>query len=96
MGEINVPISIDSTMADSGFAATRCQARPSAARLGYREDLLCATHTSTSVVFDGSCVAVCRIHLGMYLRWGAAAEDLAAVRWGWAREAPEAPLAEAS
>ena len=73
-----------------------CQARPSAARAGYREDMLCATRTSTSVVFDDTCVAVCRIHLGMYLRWGGAAEGLATVHWGWVRNAPETPLAEAS
>jgi hypothetical protein len=78
------------------FSATHCQARPTAARAGYREDMQCATNTSSNVVFAGACMAVCRIHQAVYLRWGVAAEAQAVERWGWVPEAAGNQLAEAS
>ena len=83
-------------MTDVESSAPRCQARPRAARVGYREDMLCGTATSMSVVFAGECVPVCRIHLAVYLRWGAIGEAEAAGHWGWVSEPDAAPLAEAS
>ena len=64
-------------------SAARCQARPKAARPGYREDMLCASTACTAVTFRGYAVPVCRIHETKYARWGAAAEELAASQWGW-------------
>ena len=43
---------------------SRCQARPAAARHGWREDPLCASHANTSVWFHGAAVPVCGIHAG--------------------------------
>jgi hypothetical protein len=94
MGDINVVL-IDE-FSERDLSVPRCQARPSAARPGYREDLLCSTVTSTTVEFAGTSVPVCRIHLAVYLRWGGAAEAMAAVRWGWVPHEAGAPLAEAS
>jgi hypothetical protein len=87
---------IDEISASDSTSGPRCQARPSAARPSYREDLLCATSTSSSVEFAGTTVPVCRIHLAVYDRWGGAAEALATVRWGWVRPEAGAPLAAAS
>lgn len=65
----------------------RCQARPAAARRGFREDLLCASVTRTTVEFQGATVPLCGIHLEMYFSWGADAEQQAHQLWAW-------PLAE--
>jgi hypothetical protein len=61
----------------------RCQARPAAARRGFRDDLLCASLTSTTVGFEGVTVPLCGIHLKMYVRWGADAEQQARQLWAW-------------
>jgi hypothetical protein len=65
-------------------SASRCQARPRAARPGYREDMLCASTACTVVVFHGREVAVCRIHEAKYQRWGPRAEEQAEAEWAWA------------
>jgi hypothetical protein len=70
-------------MVDVGSTATRCQARPRAARPDYREDMLCASTACAAVTFCGLSVAVCRIHEAMYARWGTGAENLATTAWGW-------------
>jgi hypothetical protein len=62
---------------------SRCQGRPRAARPGYREDMLCASSACTTVMFFGSEIPVCRIHEAKYQRWGADAEEQAALQWGW-------------
>jgi hypothetical protein len=62
---------------------SRCQARPRAARPGYREDMLCASLASTVVRFYGVEVPVCRIHDAKYARWGAEAEAQAELQWAW-------------
>jgi hypothetical protein len=62
---------------------SRCQARPRAARPGYREDMLCASTANTVVLFHGIDVPVCRIHDAKYARWGAEAEAQAVLQWGW-------------
>jgi hypothetical protein len=61
----------------------RCQARPAAARRGFREDVLCASLANTVVEFQGQVVAVCRMHEATYKRWGAHAEKNAAELWEW-------------
>jgi hypothetical protein len=61
----------------------RCQARPKAARPGYRTDMLCASEANTAVVFGGVEVPVCRMHESMYQRWGDEAEANAELLWGW-------------
>jgi hypothetical protein len=63
--------------------ATRCQARPRAARPGYREDMLCASLANTSVCFHDVDVPVCRMHEATYRRWADAAEGNATALWGW-------------
>jgi hypothetical protein len=63
--------------------AERCQARPAAARRGFREDVLCASNANTVVDFHGRPVAVCRMHEATYTRWGKDAENNAAELWGW-------------
>jgi hypothetical protein len=65
----------------------RCQARPRAARPGYREDMLCASTACTSVAFHERQVPVCRIHEAKYARWGGEAETHAAAEWGWIPQA---------
>jgi hypothetical protein len=62
----------------------QCQARPAAARRGFREDVLCASLSNTTVRFHGRDVAVCRMHEATYARWGADAERKAAELWEWA------------
>jgi hypothetical protein len=62
---------------------SRCQARPRAARPGYREDMLCASSASTTVPFHGIEMPVCRIHDASYTRWGDEAEAHASLHWGW-------------
>jgi hypothetical protein len=62
-----------------------CRAIPSAARRGWREDLLCASRAKTFVEFDGRAVPVCRMHEATYLRWGTDAEEKAIELWGWKR-----------
>jgi hypothetical protein len=61
----------------------RCQARPAAARRGFREDVLCASHANTTVEFRDQLVAVCRMHEATYKRWGKDAECNAAELWEW-------------
>jgi hypothetical protein len=61
----------------------RCQARPAAARRGFREDVLCASNANTTVQFRDQPVAVCRMHEATYKRWGDAAEENAAELWEW-------------
>jgi len=67
----------------SEFPSFRCQARPKAARPGYRTDMLCASEANTFVVFRGVEVPVCRMHESMYARWGEQAEANARLLWGW-------------
>ena len=64
-------------------AAFRCQAQPSAARPGYREDMRCASAANCVIRFEALDVPVCRIHEATFARWGASAADNARVRWGW-------------
>jgi hypothetical protein len=73
-------------------SVSRCQARPRAARPGYREDMLCASAACTVVVFHGGNVPVCRIHEAKYDRWGERAEQHAAAEWGWAPSPGPAPV----
>jgi hypothetical protein len=61
----------------------RCQARPAAARRGFREDVLCASNANTHVRFRDGDVAVCRMHEATYGRWGDEAEAKAAELWEW-------------
>ena len=63
--------------------ARRCLARPAAARRGFRDDLLCASVTRTTVEFEGETVPLCGIHLKMYLRWGSDAAQQARELWAW-------------
>jgi hypothetical protein len=65
--------------------ARPCRAIPSAARRGWREDLLCASLAKTEVEFAGRRVPVCRMHEATYVRWGAEAEQHAVDLWGWTR-----------
>jgi hypothetical protein len=60
-----------------------CQARPAAARHGWREDSLCASRASTTVRFHHREMPLCRMHSAMYERWGESAEENAAAYWGW-------------
>ena len=64
-------------------AAFGCQAQPSAARRGYREDMRCASGSNCVVRFEAIDVPVCRIHEATFLRWGASAAENARARWGW-------------
>jgi hypothetical protein len=61
----------------------RCQAIPSAARRGWRTDVLCASFANTEVEFHGRRVPVCRMHEATYARWGAEAEQNAQELWDW-------------
>jgi len=61
----------------------RCQARPAAARRGFREDVLCASNANTSVCFHGMHMPVCRMHEAAFARWGSEAEAKAAELWDW-------------
>jgi hypothetical protein len=61
----------------------RCQARPAAARRGFREDVLCASNANTVVEFHDQRVAVCRMHEATYRRWGDRAEENAQQLWEW-------------
>ena len=63
--------------------AERCQARPKAARAGYREDMLCASMAHASVDYHGTSVPVCRIHVATYARWADEAEANAQNQWAW-------------
>jgi hypothetical protein len=60
-----------------------CRAIPTAARRGWRVDVLCASIANTDVAFHGQRVPVCRMHRATYDRWGADAERRAAELWGW-------------
>jgi hypothetical protein len=62
---------------------SRCQARPVAARHGWREDKFCASRANTSVEFHGTTMPVCGIHEKAYARWGDDAEHNAERFWGW-------------
>jgi hypothetical protein len=62
---------------------SQCQAQPAATRHGWREDLLCASAANSIVLFRGAEVAVCRIHLKAYAKWGLDAEGNATLYWGW-------------
>jgi hypothetical protein len=64
-------------------AAFRCQAQPSAARPGYREDMRCASAANCVIRFEALDIPVCRIHEATFARWGASAADNARSRWGW-------------
>jgi hypothetical protein len=61
----------------------QCQARPAAARRGFREDALCASLANTTVRFHGRDVPVCRMHEATYGRWGDEAEAKAEELWEW-------------
>jgi hypothetical protein len=61
----------------------RCQARPAAARRGFREDVLCASNANTAVEFRDQRIAVCRMHEATYKRWGDQAEENAQQLWEW-------------
>ena len=63
--------------------AERCQARPKAARAGYREDMLCGSTARSSVDYHGTRVAVCRMHVATYARWAEEAEANAESQWAW-------------
>jgi hypothetical protein len=63
--------------------AERCQARPAAARRGFREDVLCASNANTVVEFHGQLIGVCRMHEATYKRWGKDAEANAVEIWEW-------------
>jgi hypothetical protein len=60
-----------------------CQAVPSAARRGWREDALCASIAKTEVEFCDQLVPVCRMHEATYARWGDTAERNAIELWRW-------------
>ena len=47
-----------------GATRVRCQACPVAARRGWREDRLCASHANTHVSFHGINMPVCAIPQG--------------------------------
>jgi hypothetical protein len=61
----------------------RCQARPAAARRGFREDVLCASFANTAVRFRGVEMPVCRIHEAAFARWGSGADANAETLWAW-------------
>lgn len=67
----------------TGAPTERCQAQPAASRHGWRHDALCASAANSYVSFQGHPVAVCRIHLGTFERWGAQAEAMAIDLWDW-------------
>jgi hypothetical protein len=67
-------------------SGARCQARPAAARHGWREDVLCASNANTSVSFRGVHVPVCRMHEAAFARWGSEAEAKAASLWAWSAD----------
>jgi hypothetical protein len=67
----------------------RCQARPAAARPGYREDMLCASMAATNVDYRGTKVPACRMHLATYARWASDAEANAELKWSWSSAAKE-------
>ncbi len=64
-------------------SGVRCQARPAAARHGWREDVLCASQANTSVCFRGVDMPVCRMHEAAFARWGGEAEAKATSLWAW-------------
>jgi hypothetical protein len=63
----------------------RCQGRPVAARLGDREDMLCASMAKTTVTFHGRQVPVCWMHRKTWDRWAGDAEANAEQVWKWSR-----------
>jgi hypothetical protein len=75
-----------------GMERPRCQARPAAARRGFREDKLCASYANTAVSFGGIEMPVCRIHEAAFTRWGSEAEANAATLWAWTTSPQLAPL----
>jgi hypothetical protein len=68
-------------MTEGAPTALQCQARPRAARAGYRDDMLCASIANTFVLFREFSVPVCRIHERMFGRWGDDAEQNAETLW---------------
>lgn len=70
-----------------GATRVRCQACPVAARRGWREDRLCASHANTHVSFHGINVPVCAIHKAAFTRWGTSAHANAEALWGWSPSA---------
>lgn len=72
-----------SGLESSETAPEVCGARPLAAQRGFREDMLCASRATTSVLFRGRVMPVCRMHEAMYRRWASNAETNAALAWGW-------------
>jgi hypothetical protein len=74
-------------------AALRCQARPKAARPGFRDDMLCANAGNSVVHFEALDVPVCKLHEATFTRWGLDADDLARTRWGWGAWSVEAAAA---
>jgi hypothetical protein len=76
-----------------GGERPRCQARPAAARRGFREDMLCASYANTVVRFRGVEMPVCRIHETAFERWGSDAEGNAEALWAWTTS-PELARAE--
>lgn len=69
--------------APAGAEREQCQARPAAARRGFREDALCASRANTTVEFHGRSVPVCRMHEATYERWGSEAGTRAGELWEW-------------
>jgi hypothetical protein len=63
--------------------AARCQAQPSAARPGYREDMLCASVANCVIRFEAVDVPVCTMHEATFSRWGASPTENARAGWGW-------------
>lgn len=82
-------------MVEGEPSALRCQARPRAARAGYRDDMLCASLANTLVTFRGFSVPVCRIHERMFARWAEDAERNAELLWGWGSWSAATALATA-
>jgi hypothetical protein len=83
-------------MVEGEPSALRCQARPRAARAGYRDDMLCASLANTLVSFRGIRVPVCRIHERMFGRWADDAERNAELLWVWGPWSAAAALATAA
>jgi hypothetical protein len=83
-------------MVEGEPSALRCQARPRAARVGYRDDMLCASVANTLVSFRGLTVPVCRIHERQFGRWADDAERNAETVWSWGPYSAAAALAAAA
>jgi hypothetical protein len=83
-------------MVEGEPSALRCQARPRAARAGYRDDMLCASLANTLVTFRGLSVPVCRIHERMFRGWAEDAERNADLHWAWGPWSAAVTLATAA